>query len=326
MTHLDPRRAHNIGASEVPALFSAAWLDEGAAPDDLDPFETRYGLWMRKAGRLKPQEESAATLSDRKFWGNVLEAAIAHGVAQLTGWKVKPGGFVEHPTLRGMSSTTDFEVQAGAHDAVLEIKNVDRLMFRRWPERVEPGVWWWKKGEWVEAERQPPFRIKLQVQAQMACTGLPSGIAAPLVGGNELHLYRIDRHPGVIARIEQEVQAFWESIDAGTPPDPNWELDADTVAALLGHVRPGSVVDLRGNSEALALALAYDDARKREKGAEKEKKGLGAQIRHLVGDAERALFDGGYALWCGEVEETWVEGYNRAPYRGFLLTHSAKRK
>lgn len=329
MSHLDPRRADNIGASEVPALFSAAWLDEAAAPDDFDPFETRYGLWMRKAGRLPPEDEPAPSRSDRKFWGSVLEAAIARGVEHLTGWTIQPGGFVEHPKVRGMSATTDFLVQADAHDAVLEIKNVDRLIFRKWPERVEPGVWWWKDGEWVEAERQPPFRIKLQCQAQMACTGLPSSIAAPLVGGNEIHLYRIDRHEGVIGRIEREVQEFWRSIEEITPPDPNWQIDAETVAALHGYVRPDSVADLRGNALATDLCRAYDDARKREKEAAKEKKGLGAQIRHLVDavelGAERALFDGGFALWCGQIEEVWIERHKRAPYRGFLLTQSDKR-
>jgi predicted phage-related endonuclease len=329
---LDPRRAQNVGASEVPALFSAAWVDEAAAPDELDPFETRFALWMRKAGKLPAEPESVPSftgarpaLRDRLFWGNVREQGIAQAIADVTGWKIQPGGFVQHPSLEGMSATPDFFLTMGATDGVLEIKNVDRIIFRRWPERIEPGVFWWRDGGWEEAEIQPPFRVKLQCQAQMAATGLPTSVTGPLVGGNELYLFRVDRHPGVIARIEREIQAFWASIAAGEPPPPDWKLDVETICALMGNVDPGTVKDLRGNEEALELARAYHDTQKREKAAKTEKDGLKAQILTLIGTAERAIFDEGFNLWAGEVAGGH-RSFDVDPYRGFLLTQSKKRR
>lgn len=323
---LDPRRAHNVGASEVPALFSSEWLvDE--SPDDIDPFETRFSLWMRKAGRLPVEDDSASApdARDRRFWGTKLEPAIAQGVADLTGWEISPGGFVEHPRVTGMSSTTDFRVRSGDWSAVMEIKNVDRYQYRRWPERTEEGIFVWDDGKWTESKVQPPFKFKLQTQAQMAVEDEDAGVIAALIGGNDLKMFMAARHPGVIARIETEVALFWDSIARNDPPVPNWEVDYQTVAALLGSAAEGSIKDLRGNAEAAQLAADYEVARKAEDAAKKQKSILSAKIKAAIGDSERALFDG-FKLWAGEVPEGYVEGYTRKGYRGFKLTEEAKKR
>lgn len=332
MALLDPRRSENVGASELAALFSAEWLDETVAPDEIDPFESRYALWMRKKGRLpdveRPSRDFTGTrpaLRDRKRWGNIREQGIALAISEYTGEPIQPGRFTPHPRVRGMSATLDYLIGLGDFQASLEIKNVDRLVFRRWPERIEKGVWWWCDGEWREAEIQPPFKFKLQCQGQMACTELQSSRIAPLVGGNELFLYRIDRHEGVIARIEREVELFWDSIANDIAPAPNWQVDVATVCALWGSADPGTTIDLRGDPQATLLARSYRDAQQAEKAAATVKQGFKAQLLDRVQDAERALFDEWMSLWAGNVAGGHRE-YDVDPYRGFLLTEKKKGK
>lgn len=327
---LDPRRSRNVGASEVASLFSILWDDPTIRPDEITPFSTRYGLWMLKAGRLaqlpepKPEFEGGPrpALKDRKFWGSMVEQTVANALAETLGWGIRRGRFVEHPSFRGMSATTDFEVGFDAGDvvdAVLEVKNVDWLEFKRWTEEMQPGVDWYSEGEWVQAYIQPPFRYKLQLQAQLACTGYRWGILAVFVGGNELYLFRIERNERAIQRIESEIKTFWHSIERNEPPDPNWRFDAETVVALHGKAEPDTVVSCVGHPEALAAAHAYFEAQADEAEAKKRKTAAKAKILQIVGEAERAIFDDGIKLSAGVVKGCYV-AYEREAYRNFRLT------
>jgi len=322
MTNLDARRAQNIGASECPALFSLPWGVE-FGEDRFKPFETRFHLWQRKAGRLP----DVAVDTPRTFWGRHLEPAIAAGIQELTGWQLVPGRFTEHPGVPGMSCTPDYCATIGAgvtQAATLEVKNVDRLEYRDWPERIEPGVWIWSDGSWQEARRQPPFRIKLQLQHQLACTGHQIGLLGALIGGNDPQFYRMAAHPGVAARIEAEVIAFWKSIEANDPPSPDWQLDGATIAALLGFSTPGLVKDLRGDALASEAAQDYDEARAVAKEAKERMEAAKAKLLHLTGTAERAVLDDGFSVSAKTIEGCSIS-YFREPYRDFRLTQKKGR-
>lgn len=318
---LDPRRAENVGSSECPALFSLTW----DADDPFMPFETRLHLWLRKRRKLPDPNLT----SERIFWGRLLEDGIARGVAELTGLELQKAPYVLHPEVRGMSATPDF--LAASHDthatggAVLEIKNTDRLEFLKWPERIEPGVEWYIDGEWRPAERQPPFRNKLQPQHQLACLReLPVAMLGILVGGNELFLYRTGAHEGVQKRIEAEVTEFWRSVEADEPPAPNWSLDAETIAALIGDAVEGKILDLRDDQEALELASEYDAAREVEKVAAGRKEEIKAKLIHRIGDAWKVLLPGGHTISAGMVKEAHVS-YTRKPYRNFRVNFKQRR-
>lgn len=287
-------RSKVIGASEVAALFG------------LSPYTTLYELWHRKAGDLPEVDLSD---NERVFWGQILERAIAEGIALQTGWRVGPySGHVLHPTVAGMGCSPDCRVQHPERgDGLLQIKNVDALIFAKWP-RSESGA--------VE----PPMNYQLQVQHELACTGKPWGALAVLVGGNRLEIFEFERHEGVIARIEAEVTRFWQSIEAGEEPQPDFARDLETIRMLYGDTLEGEVVDLSGNPRVSELCADYTAASGAEKSAKARKDAAKAELLTLIGPAEMA-FSGDWKISAKQVAGGPVS-YVRETYRGFRVSES----
>jgi putative phage-type endonuclease len=280
-------RARNIGASEVAALF------------DLHPHLTKWELWMRKAGRL-PQPETA---SEWAVWGNVLEPAIARGIATDQGWLLrKVRRYHQHPNVQGMGASLDFEVWGEDGVAgVLEIKNVDRFIFARWPD-----------GE-------PPLHFELQLQHQMACAPRKRlGFLGMLVGGNTPVVKRYARHPAAIAKLEAAVTAFWQSVAADRPPEPDFERDCTMISLLYSHAEPGLTRDLRGDRQFEALCAEYLEASAAMSAAGSLKQACKAKILDIIREAEVAVGNE-FKVSAPAVPPGRVEAYDRAGYRAFLV-------
>lgn len=275
-------RRQYVGSSEVAALFG------------LHPWLTRFELWHRKAGNLPEVDFSD---SEWVFWGDVLEPAVAEGVRQKTGWQVqKVHRYVEHPTIPGFGASLDYEVVAHERGpGVLEIKTVDRSAFRRWDGDL-------------------PMVYQLQVQHQLAC--LPNrswGSLQALVGGNRLEAFDLDRHERAIAKLERAVLEFWESIDAGQEPEPDFERDVDVLKLLWGTTDGGSVATFYGDAELRQACEGYLAACAIERKAKHFKRRWSAAMLHTIEDAEVALLDG-YRIHATDVAGGEVS-YVRQPYR-----------
>lgn len=280
-------RRRPIDSSEVAALFG------------LDERRSRFELWHQKAGNI-PEPE----LSDdqRVFWGTVLEPAIAQGVAGLKGWKIrKVRRYIEHPSVPDMGASLDFEILGHPRGAApLEIRNVDSLAARNWPDGL------------------PPLCFELQAQHLLACLPNRSWAAlGVLIGGNSPRVFEYDRHPGIIAKIEGTVAEFWRSIEENRPPQPALERDLPVVEALYSHVRPGTVQDLRGHRRLEALCADYESARRDETAAEKRKRAAKAEILSIIRDTE-TVFCEGFKVLAPERQGGEVS-YHRKPYRDFRV-------
>lgn len=261
-THWHELRAKHIGSSEVAALFS------------LSPYSTRFELWHIKNGSV----QDYFTGNKRTRYGQKLEAVIAECVAEETGWEV-----IEEPTanyysndrVNGMGATPDRLVRAADCEdlGVLEIKNVDRIQFNK---------------DWKE---EPPIYYQLQLQHQLACTGLKWGAIAVMVGGNDLRVYTFDSHDGTIGKIEDAVRAFWQSIKDQSPPPPVEANDYDVVRALFSTARD-EVVDLSSDNELPMICAELCTIAPQRGDLEKREKSLKAQILAKVGSAARATCNG----------------------------------
>lgn len=280
-----------VGASEVAALLGAS------------PHLTRFELWHIKKGNIP-----APNLDDneRVQAGQFLESAIAAWASHKWSWPLRNvSEYLQHPRVPRMGASLDFATIEGEP---VEIKTVDYLVFR---------------DDW-EADRDvivdAPAHYLIQVQAQLACSGRDRGWLVPCVGGNRLYRMEIPRHDRLIARIEREVEDFWESIEANREPQPDFETDAATIAHLYGG-KGDEVADLRGNERARELCDEYLAAHEAEKGAATRKKAALAEIKTLMNDARGALIDGDYS-----VKASFVQGgtYTRADSWRFNINRKGK--
>jgi putative phage-type endonuclease len=247
-------RSQFIGSSDVAALF------------DAHPFMSRWELWQTKKGNLPPPQLDDI---ERVQWGVRLEDAIAHGLAAQFDWHVeRHGESMAHPTVKGMQAKPDYQiVETGARGhGILEVKNVDWLQHKRW-----------------EAD-EPPLGYILQLQHQLACSGLRWGRVGYLIGGNESGFNEYEARPTIISEIEKRVTYFWESIKLNKPPPIDFAQDAELVAKLYSDVDKGSNADMTDNERLLELCRSYQDWSDEAKAAETTAKALKAEILTIVED------------------------------------------
>lgn len=300
-------RAMDITSTESAALFG------------MSPYATRFELWHRKkAGQILQIEEN-----ERMRWGTRLQDAIARGIAEDCGIKVrKLNAYMRHNHSR-MGASFDFEVVGvdttvtdyvatladmyTAHGpGVLEIKNVDSLIFRDQWVKNEDGTY------------EAPEHIELQLQHQLHVVDRDWGVIAAMVGGNRPVIITRLRDEHVGGAVQAQVDAFWQSIESNQPPAPDFRLDADTISKMYGFADPGKVFDARNDETVTSLCARYRELADAEKNAEEEKKAVKAQLLTLIGDAEKVLANG-FTISAGVVGPAEV-AYTRAAYRNFRIT------
>lgn len=284
-------RAQDITSTEISALFG------------LSPYSTHYELWYRKKENLVLQIEE----NERMKWGNRLEAAIAHGIAEDNGWKVEPlKCYMRDSSLR-MGSSFDFAIEP---DGILEIKNVDSLAF--------------KEG-WITDDDcdEAPTHIELQVQHQLALSGRSFAYIGALVGGNRVKLIRREPNEKIISKIKRKIAEFWQSIDDNKPPSPDFKNDSQFISSLYNYADPGKVYDASADVEIITLAEKYRLAGEDEKEAKERKDEAKAKILMQVSDAEKVISDM-FTISAGMIGPAKVE-YTRDGYRTFRI-HWRKAK
>jgi putative phage-type endonuclease len=246
---------------------------ESAALFGMSPYVTHYDLWHRKKTGLVPE----FVVNERMKWGNRLEAAIAHGIAEEQGWEIRPmKEYFRDPDLR-MGSSFDFVITNLGEPVHLEIKNVDYLMFRDgWLEH-EDGT--------IEA----PEHIEMQVQHQMAVSGFKRAFIGAFIAGNRGVVIERHRDEDVIAAIRAKVAAFWKTVDAGLEPDPVMPGDAEVIIRMNQYAKPGKILSAEGDLDLEALIEDYKGAAAAEKNAAEDKEVAKAKIFQRIDDSEKVL-------------------------------------
>src|SRR3990172_11795006 len=105
-------RMKDITSTEISALFG------------ISPYSTEFELWHRKKNKLYVDFEE----TERMTWGLRLQNAIAKGIAEDQGWKVRRmNEYIRIPELR-IGASFDFSIEGkDIEPGILEIKNVDSL-------------------------------------------------------------------------------------------------------------------------------------------------------------------------------------------------------
>lgn len=237
------------------------------------PYMTHFDLWHRKRSGVVPEFKT----NERMSWGNRLESAIAHGIAEEQGWEIKPmKEYFRDPGLR-MGSSFDFVITNLGEPVHLEIKNVDYLAFRDgWLEHEDGSI-------------EAPIHIELQVQHQMAVSGFKRAFIGAFIGGNRGVVIERLRDDDVIAAIRAKVADFWRTVDAGLEPDPVMPGDAEVIIRLNQYAKPGKVLDASSDDVLADLIERYKIAAAAEKNASEDKDVAKAEIFKHIADAEKVL-------------------------------------
>lgn len=258
-------RKSMIGSSDIASLFADG---EGGYHGFSTPFE----LYHKKKGSLPDEIED----TERMKRGRQLERVIAEMACEDNGWAMAadPVGIYRRTDIRGMGATPDFfALDADGGMGALECKNVDFLIFR---------------DEWQDGE--PPLKYLLQLQHQLACTGLSWGAVAALVGGNDLRVYRYERHQAAIDAIETAVVKFWRDYDAEKEPAPVAD-DLEIIGSVYKR-KPLSVVDLSGDNEMPMLCADVARLSAERLAAEKREKEAKALVIQKMAGHDKAIVQG----------------------------------
>lgn len=300
-------RTSDITSTEISALFGCS------------PYMTEFELWHRKKDNIEVEFEE----NERMKWGTRLQDSIAKGIAEDKGWKVRRmEEYIRIPALR-MGSSFDFfitewqpkivapptdhnhsPVFAVGEPGLLEIKNVDSLQFRDgWLEDADGNI-------------EAPPHIELQVQHQLAVSGIGVAYIGALVGGNRVTILKRDADQKIINAIREKVVKFWYSISAGIEPQPDFGRDADIIARLYNFVEPGKIFDANNNKQIKMLMQNYKCAAEAEKLATSQKESIKAEVLTLVGDAEK-IISTEFSISAGITPSCLVNAFTRAAFRMF---------
>lgn len=289
-------RSQDITSTEISALFNAS------------PYLTEFELWHRKKNKTVIELEE----NERMKWGNILEEAIAEGIADEQNWMIMPmKEYIRDEELR-IGSSFDFRIedhidQKGIQPPeLLEIKNVDSLQFKQ---------------KWIEKEDgdyEAPLHIEAQIQHQLLVSGMNIAYIGVLIGGNNLKLLKRERNENIMEGIRTLTKVFWKSVDENKPPEPNFESDANFISSLYGYSEPGKVCQLDDNQKAIEMMGEYGGIGDDIKGLEAKRKAIKAELLTMIGDSEKAYGDQ-YTISAGMVGPTHVE-YDRKGYRLFKIT------
>ena len=258
-------RAKDVTSTEVAALFG------------LSPYVTEFELWHRKRDGVIEDHEP----DERIRWGTRLQDAIAAGVAEDRKWHIRRiDEYMRDPSLR-LGASFDFEaVDAELGRGLAEIKNVDRAEFyEKWAD-LPSGL-------------EAPQHIELQAQVQMEVADAPWCAIVALVGGNDARVTVRMRDREIGQHIRRRVEAFWQSIDAGIPPKPNYDQDAEFLCRLHGRADKGVEIEADAELEQwLARYVAVGEIAK-------ERDGLKARIFERTTASRIKTTFGTFS--CGEV-------------------------
>ena len=212
-------RDKGIGASDAPAILG------------ISPWKSALQLYTEKIGLAA--HDKAET--DYLLWGLRLEPVMRKAYEEETGRvTVGNGGYViyRHPLHPWMFCTPDaFVVDREKGKGVLELKNAA----------------WFKRSDWQDGA---PLMYQVQVQHQLAVTGLPWGAIAVLIGGNAFFQYDIQRDDQFIESLIEYEAEFWHRTCRGEAPDPDASKSAaDALGIIFKDARaerialPSSVLD-----------------------------------------------------------------------------------
>jgi len=209
-----------ITASEVTERLP--WLGErrkflGAsdlgAVDGKDPYRSPLSVYMDKLGIETGVEETRLMRRGRMFEA----AAVEYLREDHPAWTIERPRLFYRDDEAGLCCTPDCFARDDEGRLVnIQIKTISAPQFEKWNDR-------------------PPLGYLLQTSCENMLVDADRGILAVLVTSTydaELKEFPVRRHPQVEERIREIARDFWANVRAGVAPQPDYNRDAELIAAL----------------------------------------------------------------------------------------------
>jgi hypothetical protein len=258
-------RAQNVGCSEVGALFG------------VHDYVTAYGLAARKLGKIDANIDS-----DVLERGRYLEPVVHKMLAKkYPDWQQIAAGSYYHDDEVRFGATPDLFIKTDRGIGVVQIKTVAPAIYSKKWHNEDTG------------QIEPPLWIALQAMGEQHLTGANFAVIAALVFGEwDFHLAPIIEVPYLAPVIESaraKIKAFWEMVDRGVLPPPDYEADRDNLVRVLRQ-DDGTELDLTGDNELPQIAAELAIARDAKHLAEQSIDRCQARILGKIGTAQRVKF------------------------------------
>jgi predicted phage-related endonuclease len=239
----------------------------------LHPYMSAYGLWAEKTGLVSFDAPMNAAMER----GLELEPIAIKRLQKLhPEWNVAASTYYYRDPDARLGATPDCTAFDPARDlGIIQIKSVEPSAFREH---------WFEDGE-----MRPPLWIAIQAIIEAHLFGASwAAVAALVIGyGIDLHVIDVPIHPGLIERIKAETRKFWEMIERGEEPPPDYGKDAALIEQLFSQ--PEEIeIDLTGDNELPEAVAQYVQLGKDVSSINEERAARRAEILHKLGNASAA--------------------------------------
>lgn len=287
-TDSPPRPRPALKLVKTNDLSREQWLDvrrrgigssDAAAAVGLHPFRSPLELWMEKTGRGDALPQVDPDAEGPMYWGQLLEPIVAAHYTKRTGNRVRRiNAVLQHPSESWMLANLDREVIGAADVSLLECKCAGLAGARLWKDGV-------------------PEYVQLQVMHQLAVTGKQAADVAVLIGGQELQVHRIERDEQLIERLIELERQFWRYVETDQEPPADGSCSADLALRCLYPTDSGTTLDLTEDTEMSSTFSDLAAVRQQLAKYAEQEATLKQRIQQRMGDASRAIFDGGEVSW-----------------------------
>lgn len=263
----------------------AAWLEArkqdvtasvAGALLGVHPYQTPYGLWALKSGRVVDDDADNPVLRR----GRLLEPVVIEMLRED-----RPDWTVEYRRDNAYFRNTEDRIGATPDafatrpdifgNGVVQVKTVAEDKFRR---------------EWIDADTGEvvlPLWIAVQAIVEATLTGATWACVAVMVIGRGIDLQIIDvpLNTRVMNRLRREVREFWRLVEAGEEPSIDWNRDGASVAEVYRDSMPDRK-DLTAVDELDIIVGRFAAARETNRATSQQIDELRPRILHALGPAE----------------------------------------
>ncbi len=240
------------------------------------PYQTPYGLWAEKSGRVASDDSDNPVLRR----GRLLEPVVIEMLREdRPDWQIEyhrdnayyrmvedrigatPDAFATRPDIYGRG--------------IVQVKTVAEDKFRR---------------EWLDPDTGDivlPLWIAVQAIVEATATGATWATVAPMIIGRGIDLQPVDvpLNTRVMHRLRREVREFWRMVEAGEEPPIDWNRDGAAVAEVYRDSMPDRK-DMTADPALDVFATCFVSAREKHSASGKEIDDLRPRILHALGASE----------------------------------------